>query len=318
MSSRRPHTRARGSLSATDCIVKDCDLSSIPGVHHRFVDIDGLRVFYRTAGRQDAPTLLLLHGFPSASHQFRRLIDALGGEFRVIAPDYPGFGHSDAPTAASAGGTFDYSFEQLARVIERFCEALALRPFALYAFDFGGPVGFRIALRHPEWISALIVQNANAYEEGLSSTAQKLIALRAHAPGAVDKIRDILTLPFTRGQYLTGGGDPERIAPDGWTLDQHFLDLPGRKDIQVDLALDYHTNVTQYPQWQAWLRAQQPPLLIIWGRNDPFFLEAGARAYLRDVPQAQLHLLNTGHFALEECLPEVAERIGAFMRTLSR
>jgi pimeloyl-ACP methyl ester carboxylesterase/heme-degrading monooxygenase HmoA len=292
-------------------------ISVIPQVSHQFVDIDGLRVFYRSTGAVDAPALLLLHGFPSASHQFRRLIDSLGGEFRVIAPDYPGFGHSDAPPPESAGGAFQYSFDRLADVIERFCEVLKLKRFAMYVFDFGAPVGFRIALRHPEWISGLIVQNGNAYVEGLSPAAQDLVALRASTPGAVEKIREILTLPFTRGQYLTGAHRPEWIPPEGWTLDQHFLDLPGRKQIQVDLALDYHSNVSQYLQWQAWLRTHQPPTLILWGKNDPFFLEAGAHAYLQDLPSAQVHLLNAGHFALEEHLPEIASRVAVFMRQVA-
>lgn len=287
---------------------------SLPQVSHQFIEVGGLRIFYRTAGPENAPVLLLLHGFPSASHQFRRLIDALGDELRIIAPDYPGFGHSDAPESASAGGSFIYTFDRLADVIERFCERLALKRFAMYVFDFGAPVGFRLALRRPEWISKLIVQNGNAYVEGLSPAARELVSLRADTPSAVDKIREILTLPFTRSQYLTGTSRPEWVSPDGWTLDQHFLDLPGRQQIQIDLALDYHSNIAQYPQWQAWLRAHQPPTLIVWGRNDPIFLEAGARAYLRDVPRAELQLLDTGHFALEEKLPEIATSIAAFMR----
>lgn len=287
---------------------------SLPQVSHQFIEVGGLRIFYRTAGPENAPVLLLLHGFPSASHQFRRLIDALGDELRIIAPDYPGFGHSDAPESASAGGSFIYTFDRLADVIERFCERLALKRFAMYVFDFGAPVGFRLALRRPEWISKLIVQNGNAYVEGLSPAARELVSLRADTPGAVDKIREILTLPFTRSQYLTGTSRPEWVSPDGWTLDQHFLDLPGRQQIQIDLALDYHSNIAQYPQWQAWLRTHQPPTLIVWGRNDPIFLEAGARAYLRDVPRAELQLLDTGHFALEEKLPEIATSIAAFMR----
>lgn len=239
---------------------------------HRFVDVDGVRVFYREAGPPDAPTMLLLHGFPSASHQFRRLIDALGDRYRLIAPDYPGFGHSDAPESASTGGTFSYTFERLTDVIEGFCEQLDLSRFVAYVFDFGGPVGMRLAARHPSWIAGLVVQNANAYEEGLSEMARGLAGLRPEVNGDENKVRAGLTLAATRSQYVGGAGDPDAIAPDGWTLDQHFLDLPGRKQIQADLAFDYHTNIGLYPQWQAWLRQHQPPTLVIWGRGDAFFL----------------------------------------------
>lgn len=289
----------------------------IADIEHRYVTVDGVRIFYRAVGPSAGLPILLLHGFPSASHQYRRLMDALGGQFRLIAPDYPGFGHSDAPASSNAGGSFVYSFDRLATFIEGFCKALNLERFVLYAFDFGGPVGFRIASAHPEWIAGLIVQNANAYEEGLSTIARDFIALRRDQPGAEQQVLGIMTEPFTREQYVGGTERPERVAPEGWTLDQHFLDLPGRKQIQVDLAFDYHSNVEHYPQWQAWLRETQPPTLIVWGENDPFFTSAGARAFLRDVPDAQLHLLHTGHFALEEKLPQIAQHIAAFMRALS-
>jgi pimeloyl-ACP methyl ester carboxylesterase len=287
----------------------------IPHVLHRFVEVGGVRVFYREAGPTNAPTLLLLHGFPSASHQFRRLIDVLGSRYRVIAPDYPGFGHSDAPVPASAGGPLTYSFDKLAELIEAFCERLELRRFIPYVFDFGAPIGFRVAARHPDWMAALIVQNGNIYAEGLSPAAREFVALRRGTPGAEDRVREILTASFTQGQYLGGASLPERIAPDGWTLDQHFLDLPGRKEIQIDLALDYHSNVARYEEWQAMLRQRRPRTLIVWGKNDPFFVEAGARAFLRDVPDAELHLFDTGHFALEECLPDIAPRIAAFVES---
>ena len=279
----------------------------LPQVAHRYVDVDGVTIFYREAGPAGAPAMLLLHGFPSASHQYRRLIDALGTRYRLIAPDYPGFGHSDAP----AGLT--YSFDRLADVVEGFCLAVGLDRFVLYAFDFGAPVGFRLAGRRPEWIAGLVVQNANAYAEGLSELAAGFVANRPGVDGAAERIREILTLPVTRSQYEGGTGDPALVAPDGWTLDQHFLDLPGRKDSQVDLALDYHTNVALYPAWQEWLRRYRPPTLIVWGRHDAFFTETGARAYLRDLPDAELHLFDTGHFALEECLPEIAPLIADFL-----
>jgi pimeloyl-ACP methyl ester carboxylesterase len=276
---------------------------------HRYLDVDGVRVFYRESvpERAGAPVLLLLHGFPSASHQFRRLIDVLGGRYRLIAPDYPGFGRTQAPDG------FAYSFDRLADVTEGFVEGLGLSRFVMYVFDFGAPVGFRLAERHPEWIAGLIVQNGNAYADGLSDAARGFIALRPGQDGAEETIRGLLTLEGTRGQYETGVADTEAIAPDGWTLDQHFLDLPGRKEAQVALAFDYRSNVRRYGAWQAWLREHRPPTLIAWGRNDPFFPEPGARAYLRDVPDAELHVLDTGHFALEDRLPEIAPLVAGFL-----
>ncbi|MDQ3738174.1 MAG: alpha/beta hydrolase [Actinomycetota bacterium] len=279
----------------------------IPDVTHRHIDVDGARVFYRAAGPADAPTVLLLHGFPSASHQFRRLIDALGTRYRLIAPDYPGFGHTETPA------DYAYSFEAIADAVEGFVIALGMERFVLYAFDFGGPVGFRLAERHPDWIAGLVVQNANAYEEGLSETAQATIANRLGVPGADERVRQLFRLAVTRSQYEGGTADPTSVAPDGWTLDQHFLDLPGRQDAQAALALDYHTNVARYPTWQRWLRDHRPPTLILWGRNDPFFPEPGAQAYLRDVPDAEVHVFDTGHFALEERLAEIAPLIADFL-----
>ncbi|GAA3095791.1 alpha/beta fold hydrolase [Streptosporangium carneum] len=282
---------------------------NVPNVAHRFVDVAGVRVFYREAGPVDAPTLLLLHGFPSASHQFRRLIDALGDRYHLVAPDYPGFGHTEAPDG------FGYSFDALADVVEGFVDGLGLERFVLYAFDFGAPVGFRLATRRPEAIAGLIVQNGNAYEEGLSDLARGFIAL---GPGEEEQVLGLLTLEATRGQYEGGASDPEAIAPDGWTLDQHFLDLPGRKESQVALAFDYKSNVALYPAWQAWLREHRPPTLIVWGRNDPFFVEEGAKAFLGDVPEAELHLFDTGHFALEEKLPQIAPLIVDFLERVGK
>ncbi|KAA2263381.1 alpha/beta hydrolase [Solihabitans fulvus] len=280
-------------------------VTSIPRTVHRHVEVDGVRVFYRESvpDRADAPVLLLLHGFPSASHQFRRLIDALGSRYRLIAPDYPGFGNTEAPA------DFTYSFDSLADITEGFVERLGLTRFVMYVFDFGAPVGFRIAGRHPEWIAGLVVQNGNAYEEGLSDGARHFISLRPETPGDEDIVRGLFTLEGTRGQYEGGTADPEAVSPESWLLDQHFLDLPGRKEAQLALAFDYHSNVAEYPQWQAWLREHTPPALIVWGRNDMFFPEPGAHAYLRDLPEAELHVLDTGHFALEERLPEIAPLI---------
>ncbi|MDC2959569.1 alpha/beta hydrolase [Streptomyces gilvifuscus] len=276
---------------------------------HRHVEIDDVRVFYRESvpDHADAPVLLLLHGFPSASHQFRRLIDSLGSHYRLIAPDYPGFGHTRTPDG------FEYTFDRLADITEGFVQSLGLDRFVMYVFDFGAPVGFRIAERHPEWIAGLVVQNANAYEEGLSDMARGLVELTPDTPSAQSTIDDVLTLAGTRGQYETGVTDPDLVAPDGWTLDQHFLDQPGRKDAQRSLIFDYHTNVERYGRWQAWLRRHTPPALVLWGTGDPFFTEPGAHAYLRDLPDAELHLFDTGHFALETRLPDIAPLTADFL-----
>ncbi|MCP2339422.1 alpha/beta fold hydrolase [Actinomadura rupiterrae] len=283
--------------------------SEVARVVHRYLDVDGVRVFYRESlpERDDAPVLLLLHGFPSGSHQFRRLIDVLGSRYRLIAPDYPGFGHTEAPA------DFTYTFDRLADVTEGFVQGLGLRRFVMYVFDFGAPVGFRLAERHPEWIAGLVVQNGNAYEAGLSDGARDFIALKPENPDAEQAIRNLLTLDGTRGQYETGVTDPQVIDPGSWTLDRHFLDLPGRKEAQIALAFDYHSNVERYGHWQGWLRKHTPPTLITWGANDPFFPAPGAHAYLDDVPDAELHLFDTGHFALETHLPEIAPLIADFL-----
>ena len=274
---------------------------NIPEVRHGFVDVDGVRVFYRETGPAGWLPVLLLHGFPSSSHQYRRLMDALGDRHRLIAPDYPGFGYTETPDG------FTYSFERLADVMEGFVKRLGVARFVLYAFDFGGPVGFRLASRHPEWIAGLIVQNANAYDAGLSDLARQLIP---------HPTEELFSLPVTRGQYEGGVTDVSLVAPDGWTIDQHFLDLPGRRQAQLALALDYGSNVELYPTWQAWLREHQPPTLVVWGRNDAFFPEPGAHAYRHDLPQADVHVLDTGHFALEEKLPQVAALIDRFLQSL--
>ncbi|HUQ54023.1 alpha/beta hydrolase [Lentzea sp.] len=266
---------------------------------YRSVDVDGITVFYREAGDPAKPKLLLLHGFPSASHQYARLIEELRGDFHIVAPDHPGSGHSDAPDRP-------HTFDLLADTVEKFLRAIDFTGFTMYVFDFGAPVGFRVATRHPEWVKGLIVQNGNAYEDGLSDLAWSFI--RNRDPQAA---RDLLALEHTKFGYLEGARDPETISPDTWTLDQHYLDL--RPQPQIDLFLDYRSNVAQYPRWQAYLREHQPPTLITWGRGDPFFLEPGAKAYLRDLPDARLHLLDTGHFALEEDLEVIAALIREFV-----
>ncbi|MBL1076155.1 alpha/beta hydrolase [Nocardia sp. 2] len=287
-------------------------MSELPLVRHQRIDVDGVEVFYRESvpGRADAPTLLLLHGFPSGSHQFRRLIDTLGDRYRLIAPDYPGFGNTVAPA------DFDYSFDRLADITEGFVQRLGLTEFAVYVFDFGAPVGFRLATRHPEWITGLVVQNGNAYEAGLSDGAKDFIALRPEQDGSADIIRSLLSPEGTRSQYEGGVPDPSVLSPDAWNLDQYYLELPGRTEAQLALAYDYHSNVARYPEWQEWLRKFTPPALIVWGANDMFFPAPGAHAYLADLPEAELHLFDTGHFALETHLREIAPLIADFLDRL--
>lgn len=282
-------------------------------VRHRTVMVDGLEVFYREAGPADAPALVLLHGFPSASHQYARLIDALAHRFHLVAPDYPGFGHSSSPESTTTGGTFPYTFDRLAEVVERFLITLGLERFFLYMFDFGAPVGFRIATRHPDWVLGVIAQNGNAYEAGLGPQMQLQARYWADRRGMEDTIRGLLTLDVTRAQHVGGASDPEMVNPDGWILDQHWLDTPGREQVMLDLLFDYRSNTAQYPVWQEWLRQAQPPLLLPWGRNDDFFPEAGARAYVTDVAAAELHLLDGGHFTLDEHLDTIADLVTDFI-----
>ncbi|MCX4543210.1 alpha/beta hydrolase [Streptomyces sp. NBC_01565] len=285
---------------------------TLPTVRHRTVEVAGVRVAYRESGPADAPVMLLLHGFPTSSHQFARLMDALGDTpYRLIAPDYPGFGRTEAPQG------FTYTFDRLADIVEGFTDALGLDRFALYVFDFGAPVGLRVAARRPGRVTALIVQNGNAYEEGLSDAAREFAGLRREVPGNEEKVRALFTEEGTRFQYETGVGDPSLISPDSWTLDVHYLGLPGRADAQAALAFDYASNFAHYPAWQAWLRAARIPVLVLWGAGDPFFTPAGAKAYLRDAPDAELHLFeDAGHFALETHLPAITPLITTFLSRL--
>ncbi len=272
---------------------------------YRTADVDGVELFYREAGDPTAQTLLLLHGFPTSSTQYQELIDLLADRFHLVAPDYPGFGYS----AALEGTT---TFERLADVVDRFTETLGLEHYALYVFDFGAPVGFRLATRHPERVDALIVQNGNAYEAGIGPNLAGLAPYWEDRQAAEPAVRGFLQLEATRSQYLEGVQRPQAVNPDLWTLDQHFLDLPGRDRVMLDLIYDYTSNVALYPTWQAYLREHQPPTLITWGANDQYFVPDGARAYLADVPDAELHLLDTGHFALATHAAEIAELIAAF------
>lgn len=282
-------------------------------LRHRTASVDGLKVFYREAGPADAPTLVLLPGFPAASYQYVPLMRRLADRVHVLSPDYPGFGYSDAPASSSAGGKFVYTFDRLADVIEGWLRSLRIDRFFVYMFDFGAPVGFRIALRHPEWIRGVIAQNGNAYVEGLGPGMQALKPYWADRAGFRDKVRGALAIEATRAAHLDGVRDPELIDPDMWTLDQHWLDQPGRDEIMLDLLYDYRTNVAAYPAWQEWLRNRHPPVLLPWGRNDGYFPEPGARAYLKDVPDAELHLLDAGHFALDDHLEEIAGLVAGFI-----
>lgn len=287
-------------------------------IHHRTINVGAVNIFYReTLPRNPMPgrpPILLLHGFPSSSHQYRSLMQMLGDDHRMIAPDYPGFGQTHiVPGSENA---FDYSFRNLSQVIEEFIDALGLGSFVLYAFDFGGPVGFRIAARRPELIAGLIVQNANAYEAGLSDAAWHFAMIDGRDDAGIKEFEGLLSLDGIKFQYLTGVSDPESIAPDGYMLDQHHLERPEHKAAMISLLRDYKTNLAEYPIWQDWLRRQRPPTQILWGRNDPLFIEAGAQAYLADLPDSDLHLFDTGHFALEECMDEIAPLIAEFVSRL--
>ena len=277
---------------------------------HKTVTVDGLQIFYREAGPKDAPTILLLHGFPTSSHMFRNLIPALADRFHVVAPDYPGFGQSSMP----AVDRFEYTFDRLADVIDKFTGAVGLRSYSLYVMDYGAPVGFRLAVRHPERVQALIVQNGNAYEEGLRDFWKPLRAYcAARTEANAEPLRKFLVLEATKWQYTHGVRNPGAISPDNWVLDQFLLDRPGNKDIQLQLFFDYGSNPALYPTWQAYFRAHQPPTLVVWGKNDYIFPVEGALPYPRDLKTIETHLLDTGHFALEEDGTLVAQHMRRFL-----
>jgi pimeloyl-ACP methyl ester carboxylesterase len=281
----------------------------MPPVTYRTVKVDGINIFYRQAGRAGAPTLLLLHGFPSAGHMFRDLIPLLAERFHVVAPDLPGFGQSDMPSRDD----FSYTFDNLAEVIGRFTEVIGQRRFAIYIFDYGAPVGLRIAAKHPERISAIISQNGNAYEEGLSEGWKPVQAYwREPTQAHRDALRSFFAPETTLFQYTHGVSDPSLISPDGRSLDDHYLARPGAHEAQLDLLLDYASNVALYPDFHAYFRNHQPPLLAVWGKNDPFFLPAGAEAFKRDIPNADVRFYDTGHFALETHAAEIAAAIREF------
>ena len=279
---------------------------------HRSVTVNGLEIFYREAGNPDAPGVLLLHGFPTSSHMFRHLIPALADNYRVIAPDYPGFGYSSFPSREK----FAYSFSAYAKIIAQFTEVVKLPKYTLYIQDYGAPVGLRLALAHPERVTGLIVQNGNAYEEGLSGDWAPIKDYwKNPSPENREKLRGWLNFEGCRLQYVAGIPEEqiELFTPDNWNLDWALLNRPGNIDLQLDLFGDYQTNVALYPKFQAYFRKHQPPTLITWGEKDPFFTRAGAQAFQRDLPNAELHLLNAGHFALESHGGEITALIRAFL-----
>jgi pimeloyl-ACP methyl ester carboxylesterase len=279
-------------------------------ITYRHADVDGFKVFYREAGRPGAPKLLLLHGFPSSSHMFRDLIPKLADRFHIVAPDLPGFGQSDMPSRDS----FTYTFDNIANVIERFTEVVGFDRFAVYVFDYGAPTGFRLAVRHPERITAIISQNGNAYEEGLSDGWNPIRAYWQDAsPANRDALRALLTHETTVWQYTHGVPDTASVAPDGYSLDDFYLSRPGADEVQLDLFRDYRSNVALYPAFQQYFRTHQPPLLAVWGKNDPFFLPPGAEAFKRDIPGAEVRFFDTGHFALETHATEIAAAIAEFL-----
>jgi pimeloyl-ACP methyl ester carboxylesterase len=272
--------------------------------------VDGLRIFCREAGRADAPALLLLHGFPSASHMFRELIPLLADRFHIIAPDLPGFGQSEMP----ARSKFSYTFENIAGVIDRFTEVVGSKRFAIYVFDYGAPVGFRIAAKHPDRITAIISQNGNAYEEGLSEGWNPIRAYWQNPSQANrEALRAFLAPETTRWQYTHGVTDEAMVSPDGRSLDDFYLARPGADEVQLDLFGDYKSNVALYPTFQAYFRTHKPPFLAVWGKNDPFFLPRGAEAFKRDIPGAVVRFFDTGHFALETHAEEIATVIRGFL-----
>jgi pimeloyl-ACP methyl ester carboxylesterase len=275
---------------------------------YRTIELNDGEIFYREAGDPAGVTLLLLHGFPSSSAQYDQLMQRLSDRYHVIAPDYPGFGQSP-PLAGST------TFDRIADAIDEFTGVKSLERFSMYMFDFGSPVGFRIATRHPERVEALVLQNGNAYEVGLGPGMQPLQPYWSDRAGNESAVRGFLTLEATRSQYLDGVTDPTAVNPDLWELDQRYLELPGRDQVMLDLLYDYQNNVALYPEWQEYMRTCTPPALLPWGRNDAFFPPEGAGAYLVDLPDAELHLLDTGHFATATHNAEIAALISAFLES---
>ena len=280
-------------------------------IGYKTSQVGNVKIFYREAGSPSRPTIVLFHGYPSSSHMFRDLIPKLASRYHVIAPDLPGFGYSDQPPTDK----FDYTFAHITDVMDEFLTSIGVEKYSVYAFDYGSPVSFRLFVKHPEKIQAIISQDGNAYEEGLSPFwAEFLVPYwKNRNPETEKKARELLTIEITKFQYTKGFRAPENVSPDTYTLDQVNLDRPGNQEIQLALFYDYRTNVQQYPQWHEVLRKVKPPVLAVWGKNDPIFIPPGAEAFKRDVPNAEIHLLDTGHFALEEDLDPIADYILAFL-----
>ena len=279
-------------------------------VKYGTIKVDGLDIFYREAGSPAAPTILLLHGFPSSSHMYRDLINDLASKYHVIAPDYPGFGNSSAPTKDQ----FNYTFDNLSSIVEKFIDAKGFKKFSLYIQDYGGPIGLRIASRRPELIQSLIIQNALAHTDGIGPYLAAFPTFWANRNAETEKpLRDFLTINGTKLQYFDGAENPEKISPDSYLLDQYYLDRAGNVDIQLEIFTDYKNNVARFPIWQNYLKTKQPATLIVWGKNDKFFTTAEVDAYKKDLPNAEVHLLNSGHFALEEHHKKIAELITGFL-----
>jgi pimeloyl-ACP methyl ester carboxylesterase len=284
------------------------DSAAVP-THYRSAQVDGLTIAYREAGEPGSPKLVLLHGFPASSHQYRDLIPALATRFHVIAPDYPGFGNSDMPDPA----TFAYTFDRVSEIAEAFLKARGFDRYGLFVHDYGGPMGFRIVLRHPEALDWLIVQNSNAYEIGLSSAWEGFRDLwKNRGPETERPLAAFLERDAIKSIYLFGARNPDRISPDTWESDAGFMQRPNARRVQLDLFYDYRTNVELYPKWQAFLRERQPKTIVFWGQKDAFFTPEGGEAYLTDLPEAEMHRLAAGHFALEESLDEIAEGMHRF------
>ena len=276
---------------------------------HKMVTVDSLSIFYREAGDPANPKIVLLHGFPSSSHQYRNLMSTLADHFHVVAPDYPGFGNSDLPNPDK----FNYTFDRLSEVIEDFLKTIGFTHFGLYMYDYGGPVGFRIITRNSEWLEWLVIQNANAYEIGFNSAWDGLRAFWKNRTSETQALLyQFLQLDTIKQIYLYGHKDPEAINPDNWNMDYRFTERPDAQRVHLDLFYDYRTNVAMYPLWQKFLREHQPPALIFWGQNDLFFTREGGEAYLKDLPNAEIHRLNSGHFAVEDCLGEISSNIKRF------
>jgi pimeloyl-ACP methyl ester carboxylesterase len=305
---------AGGGILSPDTADARPHVSSGRSATYNYAEVDGIRIFYREAGSKGAPAVLLLHGYPSSSRMFDTLLPHLADRYHLVAPDYPGFGHSDAPDAA----TFEYTFDHLAAIVGRFVDQLGLASYVLLMQDYGGPIGFRLALAHPDRVKAIIIQNAVAHEEGLGPLWEQRRAYWRDRQALEDKvISSFMSLEGAKARHVGSSPHPERYDPDTWTDEFAALSRPGQRRIQADLLYDYQNNLASYPTWQAWLRRQRPPTLVVWGRYDPSFAVAGATAYGRDVPDAEVHILDAGHFALDEALDQIAAFIRSFLGKLT-